>query len=81
MRFASPWSCCAWASLGPPARCPLTVSFLGEGSPTRTGYRERVGTRILTSLLEDLVPDLPWRPGAQDPHGETPCRQRGFHGS
>ena len=30
--------------------CP----FLGEGAPTKIGYRKKVGTLILTSL-EDLV--------------------------
>ena len=28
--------------------------FGGEDSPTKTGYRKKVGTLILTSLLEDL---------------------------
>ena len=32
----------------------FTVSFLGEGSPTKVDYRKK-GTLILTSLLEDLV--------------------------
>ena len=27
---------------------------VGEGSPTKIDYRKKVGTRILTSLLEDL---------------------------
>ena len=40
--------------LGPPARCPFTVSFLREGSPTKIDYRKK-GTFILSSLLEDLV--------------------------
>ena len=40
--------------LGPPARCPFTVSFLGEGSPTTIDYRKK-GTLILNSPLEDLV--------------------------
>ena len=29
------------------------LSFLGEGSPTKLDYREKSGTLILTSLLED----------------------------
>ena len=33
--------------------CPFTVSFLGEGSPTKISYGKK-GTLILTSLLEDL---------------------------
>ena len=40
--------------LGPSARCPFTVSFFGEGSPTKIDYRKK-GTLILTSLLEHLV--------------------------
>ena len=40
--------------LGPPARCPFTVAFLGEGCPTKIDYRKKVGTLILASLLEDL---------------------------
>ena len=40
--------------LGRPARCPLTVSFLAEGFPTKIDYR-RKGTLILTYLLEDLA--------------------------
>ena len=32
----------------------LLSLFLGEGSPTKIDYRKK-GTRILTSLLEDLV--------------------------
>ena len=31
----------------------LTVSFFGEGSPTKIDYRKQ-GTLVLTSLLEDL---------------------------
>ena len=35
----------------------LSHSFFGwEGSPTKTDYRTKVGTLLLTSLLEDLVP-------------------------
>ena len=41
-------------TLGPPARCPFTVSFLGEDSPTKIVYRKK-GSLILASLLEDLV--------------------------
>ena len=40
-------------SLGPPARCPFTVSFLGEGSP-KIDHRKK-GTVIVTSLLDDLI--------------------------
>ena len=29
--------------------------LLGEGAPTKMDYRKKVGTLILTSLLEDLV--------------------------
>ena len=43
--------------LGPPARCPFTVSFLGEGFPTKVDYRKQ-GALILTSLLEDLAVHL-----------------------
>ena len=28
--------------------------FFGEGSPTKIDYRKKVGTLLLTSLLEDL---------------------------
>ena len=43
-------------STGSPSNwCPFTVSFLGEGSLTRIDYRKRIGTLILTALLEDLV--------------------------
>ena len=38
---------------GPPGLRPFTVSFLGEGSPTKLDYRKQ-GTLILTSPLEDL---------------------------
>ena len=34
--------------LGPPARCPFSPTFWGEGSPTKIDYRKR-GTLILTS--------------------------------
>ena len=34
------------------------MSFLGEGSPTQVDYRKNIGTVVLTSLLEDLVPVL-----------------------
>ena len=40
--------------LGPPARCPFTVSFFGEASPTKIDFKKKVGTLIPTSLLEDL---------------------------
>ena len=41
-----------------PARCPFTfsaftVSLFGEGSPTKIDYRKKVGTRILSSLLDE----------------------------
>ena len=42
--------CAAWGLF----RCPSS-SLLGEGSPTKTDYIKKVGTRILFSLLEDLV--------------------------
>ena len=35
------------------SQCPCTVSFLGEGSPTKVDYSNK-GTLILTPLLEDL---------------------------
>ena len=39
-----------------PSEVPvLTVSFFGEGSPTKIDYRKKEGTLILTSLLEGLV--------------------------
>ena len=44
---------CGLLKLGPPARCPVTVS-LGEDSPTKIDYRKK-GTLIRTSLLENLV--------------------------
>ena len=40
----------------------LTDSFFGwEGSPTKIDYRKKVGSLILSSLLEDLVLHLPQR--------------------
>ena len=39
----------------PPARCPFTISFLGEGSPTKKRLQKKGKTLVLTSLLEDLV--------------------------
>ena len=46
---------------GPPARCPFTVSFLVG----RVDYRKKVGTLILTSLLEDLaLIYFKWNPGS-----------------
>ena len=42
-------------SLGPPARCSFSPTFLGEGCPTKTDNR-REDTLVLTSLLEDLAP-------------------------
>ena len=39
---------------GPPTRCPFSPSYSGwEGSPSKIDYRKK-GSRILTSLLEDL---------------------------
>ena len=45
----------------------LTISFFGEGSSTKIDYRIKVGTLILTSLLEDLGLDSPdlFEPRAQ----------------
>ena len=40
--------------LGPPARCPFTVSFLVGRVPLLKWTTEKKGTLILTSLLEDL---------------------------
>ena len=42
--------------LGPPAIGALSHRFFfgWEGSPTKIDYRKRVGTLVLTSLLEDL---------------------------
>ena len=40
-------------TLRSPAGCPFTVSFLGEGSPSKIDDGKK-GTLILTSLLEDL---------------------------
>ena len=34
---------------------PFLAPFLGEGSPTQIDCRKKVGTLLLTSLLEDLV--------------------------
>ena len=36
---------------GAPARCPFTVSFLGEGSPTKIDYRKKSGTLSLISQI------------------------------
>ena len=36
---------------GPPARCPFSVSFLGEGSPTA---EEKIGYQLILTSLEDL---------------------------
>ena len=43
--------CC---KLGPPARCPFTVSFVGEGCRTKIDVLKKAGTLIPSSLLEDL---------------------------
>ena len=40
--------------LGPPPRCPF-YPFLAEGSPTKIDYRQKSGTCVLSSLLEDLA--------------------------
>ena len=53
-------TCGAW---GCSTRCPssallfflLLLFLFGEGSPTKIDYRNKSGTLILTSLLEDLV--------------------------
>ena len=42
------------ATLDPPA-VPFPP-FLGEGFPTKIDYRQKSGTLILTSPLEELVP-------------------------
>ena len=39
--------------LGPPV-VPFLSLLLGEGSPTKKRLQKKVGTLILTSLLEDL---------------------------
>ena len=46
----------------PPAKCPLTVSFLvGRfGSPCYNRLQKKVGTLLLTSLLKDLVAKFEW---------------------
>ena len=49
--FVSP--CWLVFSTGPRFKCSFTVSFLGEGSPTKIEYR-KMGTLILTFVLEDL---------------------------
>ena len=41
--------------LGPPARCPFTVSFLGGGVSLLKQTKEKKGALILISLPEDLV--------------------------
>ena len=42
--------------LDPPPRCFFISNFLGwEGSPTKIDVQKKVGTLILTSLLEDLI--------------------------
>ena len=44
----------------PPVVPPLTVSFLvGRVQPYQNRLQTKVGVIILTSLLEDLVPDRP----------------------
>ena len=46
-----------------PQECPFAVSFLGEGSTTKIRLQNKVGTLILTSLLEDLVDLIDARSG------------------
>ena len=36
--------------LGPPARCPFSPTFFGEGSPTKIDHRKK-GALILTSEI------------------------------
>ena len=58
MVVEAPWLC-----FGPgPNWCPFSpVSFLvGRKTPTKMDYRKKVGTLILTSLLEDLVVHERW---------------------
>ena len=41
--------------LGPPV-VPFTLSFFGEGSPTKVDYREKIGYQLIQAFsLEDLV--------------------------
>ena len=40
----------------------LLPTFFGEGSPTKIDVLKRVGTLILSSLLEDLVFVVPIHP-------------------
>ena len=56
--------------LGPPVVpfCP----FLGEGSPTKIGYRTK-GTLFVTSLLDDLVM-CPAKPPVRVRTGQDPPR-------
>ena len=44
--------------VGEVPQCPLSPLFLGRGSPPQIDYRKK-GALFLTSLLEDLVKDLP----------------------
>ena len=46
--------------LGPPARCPFTVSFLGKGSPTKIDNRKK-GTGYPYSNLSTRGPSLAMR--------------------
>ena len=39
----------------PGVSLPALLLFLGEGSPTKIDCRKKVGTFLLTTLLEDLV--------------------------
>ena len=40
--------------LGPPANGALSHQLFGLGGPTKINYQKKVGTLVLTSLLEDL---------------------------
>ena len=53
------WSPFAKLTPGVPARSPSSANYCpfccGEGSPTKIDILKKVGTLILTSLLEDLA--------------------------
>ena len=65
--------------LGPPARCTFSPFFGWEGSPTKIDYKKKVGSLILTSLLEDLagVPLAPFSFWIQWNWEDCPCEVRG----
>ena len=46
-------------TLGPPIVALLPFLFWGEGSPTKIDYRKKLGSLLLTSLLEDLEKKCP----------------------